>query len=260
MTIVIYSLIVLFATTIGAISGIGGGIIIKPFMDFASLDNIKTISFYSCHAVFFMALYATTKHIINKKRFDLKILILICLSSIVGGSIGTFVLNFGLKFLSEAIVQITQSSLLLLLILFLIYYFVRPFKSIEHQSVVLILIAGTVLGFISSFLSIGGGPANIAVYSWVLNFNLKLSVIYSLATILFAQGTQILGFILEGYNNYQYQTLFYIVPVAILGGIIGSWIYKRISEKIIRNLLIANFVLVLMINLYNLVISAMTLV
>lgn len=46
MHIIIYSIIVLCATMIGAITGLGGGIIIKPAFDFVGIDATSMISVY----------------------------------------------------------------------------------------------------------------------------------------------------------------------------------------------------------------------
>ena len=66
-----YCLIVLFATTLGACAGIGGGIIIKPFMDFFNYDDVVTISFYSASAVFAMACFSSIKRLIKNQDFNL---------------------------------------------------------------------------------------------------------------------------------------------------------------------------------------------
>ncbi len=54
MQLIIYSIIVLCATMIGAITGLGGGIIIKPAFDVVGMDTTSMISVYSTVAVFTM--------------------------------------------------------------------------------------------------------------------------------------------------------------------------------------------------------------
>ena len=74
MHIIIYSIIVLCATMIGAITGLGGGIIIKPAFDFVGIDTTSMISVYSTVAVFTMCLVSIYKrsklgfHVQNKSR------------------------------------------------------------------------------------------------------------------------------------------------------------------------------------------------
>ena len=69
MITIIYCFIVLLATTLGACAGIGGGIIIKPFMDFLNYDNVATISFYSANAVFAMACFSSIKRLCKNHDF-----------------------------------------------------------------------------------------------------------------------------------------------------------------------------------------------
>ena len=44
---ILYFLVIIVANAIGAVSGMGGGVIIKPVLDFIAWDNVATISFYS---------------------------------------------------------------------------------------------------------------------------------------------------------------------------------------------------------------------
>ena len=62
MEIILYTLIVLFATALGAVTGAGGGAIIKPVFDLVGMDTAGTISVYSTIAVFSMCLSSIYKH------------------------------------------------------------------------------------------------------------------------------------------------------------------------------------------------------
>lgn len=250
-----YSLIVLLATTLGASAGIGGGIIIKPMFDFIAIHSVADISFLSANAVFFMTLYSSAKRFVKNQDIDIKLIVLIALSSIVGGYIGNYIFSFILQKYNADLVSLIQSLCLCFVVLFLIIYFSFKNKIIQFhiKNNLFIFVLSANLGFISAFLSIGGGPLNVALYSMVLGLTLKESVTYSLATIFFAQGTQILDFAInDGYSNYPYQYLFAIVPIAILGGILGQKIYKKSSEKGIQITLVLTMLFVLFINLFNL--------
>lgn len=247
-----YCLIVLFATTLGACAGIGGGIIIKPFMDFFNYDDVVTISFYSASAVFAMACFSSIKRLIKNQDFNFKLIITIALTSIVGGLLGNLTFNSLLEIFNELYVKALQSLCLCALMCFILSYYLLNYKSHNIKNIFAIASVGLILGFISSFLSIGGGPANIAVYSWLFGFDLKISVSYSLATILFAQGAQLIQTAISpGFSAFPYETLFFIVPAAILGGILGSKIYKKIKTSQIKYILIATMSFVLCLNIYN---------
>ncbi|WP_062532042.1 hypothetical protein [Jeotgalibaca dankookensis] len=53
--VVLYFVVVLLSNTIGALSGIGGGVIIKPALDAVGAHDLTNISFFSGVAVFVMA-------------------------------------------------------------------------------------------------------------------------------------------------------------------------------------------------------------
>ena len=63
MIIILHSIIVLVATTLGAIAGLGGGVIIKPFFDTLGIFNTSTIAFYSSVAVLTMSVVSIIKQI-----------------------------------------------------------------------------------------------------------------------------------------------------------------------------------------------------
>jgi len=71
----IYSLIIFFATFLGAFVGLGGGVIIKPLLDLIGHDSIATVNFISAFAVFSMSISSTIKHIKAKTKIDFKFII-----------------------------------------------------------------------------------------------------------------------------------------------------------------------------------------
>lgn len=64
----IYFVVIVLANTAGAVSGMGGGVLIKPIFDFIGAHSVAAISFYSAVAVFTMSLVSTSK------RFCCKVL------------------------------------------------------------------------------------------------------------------------------------------------------------------------------------------
>ena len=56
------------ASIIGAICGIGGGIIIKPLLDLSGLASLSTIGFFSCCTVFSMSLYNVSRSLFAKNN------------------------------------------------------------------------------------------------------------------------------------------------------------------------------------------------
>ena len=56
LELTIYFIITLFATTICSMTGMGGGVIIKPIMDVVGNFNVQTIGVIASITVFSMAL------------------------------------------------------------------------------------------------------------------------------------------------------------------------------------------------------------
>ena len=66
MLSLIYAFVILVATTLGAFVGLGGGVIIKPVLDFIGAEPRMQVDFLSAAAVFTMSVVSTGKSIKNK--------------------------------------------------------------------------------------------------------------------------------------------------------------------------------------------------
>lgn len=256
IVIVIYALVIFGSTTLGACAGLGGGIIIKPTLDYIHFDSTDIIGFYSANAVFAMSCRSSIKAILSKHKFNWNLIILIAISSMAGGYLGNLTFNILYDGLGNRIVTLIQSGLLCFMILLLIAYFIHTPQSYSFKNPLLIIFCGIFLGLISAFLSIGGGPANVVIYSWLFGLTLKESIIYSLATIFCAQGAQLIAITAtEGYSAYPCSLLWAIIPAAILGSIFGGFIYKKSSDKNIRKILIFTMTSLLALNINNFIVA-----
>jgi len=68
----IYFTVILLSNTIGAISGMGGGVIIKPVLDLINFHSLTSIAFYSSIAVFTMSIFSTYKQYKNGIQINWK--------------------------------------------------------------------------------------------------------------------------------------------------------------------------------------------
>lgn len=59
--LLIYFITIFLSNTVGALSGMGGGVIIKPVLDFLGFHSLNSIAFYSSVAVFVMSISSTYK-------------------------------------------------------------------------------------------------------------------------------------------------------------------------------------------------------
>lgn len=79
----------LCASVVGAICGIGGGVIIKPILDLLGVSNVATASFLVGCTVLSMSCYSVGRTLFfEKNRMDLKIGTSIAIGAVFGGIIG----------------------------------------------------------------------------------------------------------------------------------------------------------------------------
>ena len=70
---ILYFIVIVLANTVGAVSGMGGGVIIKPIFDFIGAHDVAAISFYSATAVFTMSVISTTRQLTSGRKFNWEI-------------------------------------------------------------------------------------------------------------------------------------------------------------------------------------------
>ena len=117
MIAILYGIIVLLATALGATTGAGGGAIIKPVFDLLGIDNVTTISIYSTIAVFSMCLSSLYKHAKSGLGFDKIIMLLLATGSLLGGYLGDQIFKLVTQSISNSKVTATQSILLFFVLL-----------------------------------------------------------------------------------------------------------------------------------------------
>lgn len=249
---IVYAVVIFIATFLGACAGLGGGVIIKPVLDFISYHDLSVISFISTTAVFTMALYSTMKQVMNKVQFDLSMIALIAIGAMIGGNIGSTAFDMVLKVWNPMLVKGTQALLLAVLLIAVIINVNGNFKTYQIKNKVLILIVGFLLGIISSFLGIGGGPINVAVFTLFFSVDIKRASVYSIATILFSQGSKLFTIATTtGFGIFDLSLLIYTLPAAILGGIFGTALNKKADEKLIAKIFSVSVVGIILLNLVN---------
>ena len=100
------------------------------------------------------------------------------------------------------------------------------------------MIVGLVLGIMSSFLGIGGGPINLMVLGFLFSMSTKESALASLYIIVFSQVTSLVQTVVMGtIPPVQLSYLAVMVIGGLLGGTIGSRINKKIEDEKLTNCL-----------------------
>lgn len=254
MQIIIYSVIVLCATMIGAITGLGGGIIIKPAFDFVGMDTTSMISVYSTVAVFTMCLVSIYKRSRLGFHVHKNIALGLAFGSIVGGKIGDAVFLWAVEKVDSSLVSASQSIILFLLLGGIILFTLNKGKinTLEVSNLFAIVTIGLLVGIISVYLGIGGGPLNIALLVYFFSMKAKDAAAYSILMIFFAQiikmGTVIRDF--EKYNNVSLVILA-IAIFAVLGGWIGTKIQSKLSHEAVEKMYLGLMVVLLLMNAIN---------
>ena len=254
---IVYFIVVLTATTLGAMTGLGGGVIIKPIMDMIGGYDISTISILSSSTVFIMSIVSIAKNTIEKKKTDYHIAICIASGSVLGGFCGERLFGLLLNVSgSKANASIFQNAVLLVLIVCVVLYMLNKQKIKTHSvnSRILTIIIGFTMGVISSFLGIGGGPINVVILTYFFSYNTKTAAIYSLYTIFFAQATKLITVAFtSGYASYNLSSLPYMAVGAVLGGFLGNTLNTKLPNKKIELCFNLTQVFIIFICLYNII-------
>lgn len=251
---VIYSAVILVATTLGAFVGLGGGVIIKPVLDFIGAEPRMQVDFLSCAAVFTMSVVSTGRHIKNKVEFKKDIIAFVSVGSIAGGYAGSKCMEFLGNFASQENIRCVQAFLLASLLAAVCIYVSKSKFSFNIRNKIAILAVGFVLGFLASFLGIGGGPINVAVFTLFFSMNVRESAVYSVAVIFFSQISKLITlFATVGVTPYlhQWKTLVFILPAAVIGGFIGSKLNRKSDDAVVRKIFVAVMVMIVVLNVYN---------
>jgi len=249
--IIIYLLIALIATIIGGMTGIGGGVIIKPVLDTFSVYDISSINILSSVTIFAMAIVSFIKSMTSGFKYTKK-LIIIAIGAIIGGIIGKELLFLVTSSMQHNNIVIMQSSILAFLLVFVLLK--SKLKSYYVNNILGIILLGIFLGTTSSFLGIGGGPINVLILHLFLEMDTKQLTIGSIFIILFSQLAKLSSIALStGFGAFNLEMLIYMVPGGIIGGLIGSYLLKKVHAKNIVKVFNTIIVLIILINIYNII-------
>ncbi|MGT2895515.1 sulfite exporter TauE/SafE family protein [Streptococcus entericus] len=256
MIYVIYLLVVFFATCIGAVTGVGGGAIIKPIFDRLGYDSAVIIGAYSSIAVFTMCLSSLVRQLRIKPTVDSTVLVGLSLGSVCGGFFGEQLFHQMTNSVPNETVKAWQAGLLILVLLFTTGYHIKKesLPTYRVKNAWLIIFLGLAIGMLSIFLGIGGGPLNIAVLVILFSYTVKEAAMYSLAMIFFAQLPKI-ALIVWKWQSYGVSLGFVsmLIIAAIAGGLIGTWGHRRLTDKQVNVLFLALTMAIIGISVMNLV-------
>lgn len=253
--ILLYFFVSLMATVAGAISGIGGGIIIKPVLDATHTLSVGAISFLSGCTVLAM----TTVSLVHSRKgsvtLNIKMSTLLGIGAALGGVLGKELFDMAQKVLpGENIVGAIQ-AIILLIITVGVFLYIRLKNIIiskDTQSPITAVTIGITLGLISSFLGIGGGPLNIAVLYYFFSMKAKIAALNSLYIIFLSQTACLISTLIH--NNipvFDPLVLIVMILAGVSGAFIGGAFNKKMSNRHVEIFFSGLLVIIVFINIYN---------
>jgi len=256
MTHLIFLLISFFASVIGCICGIGGGVIIKPVMDAFGLYSVSAVSFMSGCIVLSMTAYSVLREKLSHAGTPTESAgTYLGIGAALGGLAGKQLFDAVKNLFANANeVGAVQAAALLLITLLTALYTVNKEKIPSHhvKSPAVCVLIGLALGLMSAFLGIGGGPINLVVLFYFFSMETKTAAHNSLYIILLSQIASLLYTILCGrVPEVPLALLLCMVCCGILGGVAGRKINKRISSWMVDRLFLILLVIIMGVCVYN---------
>lgn len=252
----VYLIIALFATVIGSLAGLGGGVIIKPLLQSVSTLDVVSINVISSITVFSMATSTLYKRTKKDKSLFKPVYLYLIIGSIIGGFIGNKLFTYILVAINnQNIVAFMQTLILTTVLIVVVFKNSYIDKLPTYNTKKSMFIIGLMLSILSTFLGIGGGPINIPIFLGLLGVPLLNATYLSILVIFFAQLSNIIIYFASGVlESVVLAPLIVMVPTSIIGGLIGSKLSSVFEEETISKLFNTVIICLIILNMYNLVI------
>lgn len=252
----VYLIVALGASVVGAICGIGGGVIIKPVLDLLHLETVSTISFLSSCTVLTMSCYSVGRSMLaGERRVALRTGTPLALGAAFGGLLGNRMFSLIRDMSPDPnAVGSVQAICLAAVTLGTLLYTVNK-RRIHTHSVdgpAACAAIGLALGCMSSFLGIGGGPINLVVLYFFFGMDTKTAAANSLYIILFSQIASVLFTVVSGaVPPFRWGVLALMAAGGIGGGIIGRALNRKMDERAVDRLFICLMAVIIGISVMN---------
>lgn len=253
---VLFWVISFVASIVGAICGIGGGVIIKPTLDAFDALSVPTISFLSGCTVLAMSCYSVVRGKLGgESLIDLKVGTPLAVGAALGGIVGKNLFEvISTVFADKNMVGAVQAFCLLLMTAGTLLYTIKKDKIRTHHitNVMMSGLIGLGLGIFSSFLGVGGGPINLVVLFYFFSMDTKPAAQNSLYIILFSQITSLISsLVTKTVPDFSIWLLVLMVVGGILGAVSGRSINKRMEARVVDKLFIILMGVIIFVNIYN---------
>ena len=252
---ILFFVVAFLSSIVGAICGIGGGVVIKPVLDMLQMGAPATINFLSGCTVLSMSLYSVGKALRSgDSKVEMSTGTPLALGAAVGGVVGKEMFSAVKAFFNGSpMVGGVQAVALGIITLGTLLYTVNKsrIKTRTTSNKLVCLVIGLLLGIMSSFLGIGGGPINLVVLGYFFSMDTKTAAANSLYIILFSQLASLIATLISGVPEFRILALILMVAGGIGGGIVGRKLNKKMDNRAVDKLFIGLMVLIVGICVYN---------
>ncbi|MBE5950512.1 MAG: sulfite exporter TauE/SafE family protein [Lachnospiraceae bacterium] len=252
---VILFIVCILASSIGAVVGAGGGVIIKPVLDMIGILPVSTVSFCSGCTVLGMSVCSLIRNRNDGVKLRLKTSTALAIGAVLGGLVGKWLFEIVRNgFGNERVLGAIQAICLTIITIGVFVYVCNkdklPSKNVKNFGVAVVI--GVFLGIISSFLGIGGGTSNVAVLFFFFSMEAKEAAKNSIYIIIFSQISSIISaFATASVPDFEWLHLLFMVIGGIGGALIGAAVSKRIDNKGVEKILRILLLVIIAIDFYN---------
>lgn len=257
MIAIILFLICIIASSVGAVVGAGGGVIIKPVLDMTGMLPVSTVSFCSGCTVLCMAISSLIRTRNNNVKLQLRTSTALALGAVLGGLAGKWLFELVRNsFGNDHVLGATQAACLAVITIGVFLYLCKkdqlPTKQVKNLPLTLIM--GILLGVISSFLGIGGGPINLAVLFFFFSMDAKEAAKNSLYIIIFSQAASLASALLgNSVPTFEWSHLIAMICGGVGGALIGAMWQKRMNNQGVEKLLKILTLAIIVLCFYNII-------
>jgi len=246
--IVFLPLLGVFAGTLGALVGLGGGCILIPILIVLfPEDSTATIISISLVMVFMNAASATFSNI-RARRIDLRTALIMMTGAMPAAFLGSIASGN----VSRGDFQAAFGGLLIIGAVYILWKSTRIAHDMDQQhepnreiresggsiyrfyvNGLLAWIISPIAGFASSFFGIGGGVVHMPALIYIIRIPTRIASATTLAVLIPTAFIGVLTHILAGQFNDGWSRAGLLGLGALLGGQLGVYLAKRVNQRVV---------------------------
>ncbi len=237
-----FGILAFLSTAIGAIAGVGGGLIIRPMLGF--FDTAKGLaSFSSASCVFCMGIVSLITTVGKGAEIQLRETVTLAAGSICGAFAG----GACIRLVSGEFIKI---GYIFAMVFVLVCVTARKrVRGIKLENPLLQFLTGIVTGGLSGFFGIGGGPFQMTALLLLFNLDAKEAAVQSIFITMLTTASSLIQYFLSGYTDFSLAV--YMIPAAVAGGFTGGLLNRRLSSRCVSALFCASVIFIIIMQLYS---------